>query len=42
MHYLTTVSGINAGNELDFNDYFLVVRNGSKYNISNPSAQPWE
>jgi hypothetical protein len=42
VHYLNTVSGMNVNTELDFNDYFLVVRNGSHYNPSNPNNIPCE
>ena len=36
--YFSTVQNINADTELDFNDYYLVVRNGTYADRSNPPA----
>jgi hypothetical protein len=42
VHFFTTVQGMRADYELDFNDYFLIARNGSSYNSSHPDKPPYE
>ena len=43
IHYSNTVRSINPQIELDFNDFFLVVRNASyAYNITDPLTPPVE
>lgn len=40
--YIQRVTNINSAMELDFNDYFLVVRNGSNFNVSDQNKRPLE
>ena len=43
MHYLTTIQRIDPLRELDFNDFYLVVRNATMAtNYSDPNQTPYE
>jgi hypothetical protein len=39
---MQTVQRIDPLRELDFNDYFLIVRNSTNFNTSDPARRPYE
>lgn len=41
-HFANTIENVNLAKEFFMGDYFLAVRNGSKFNSSNPSKVPVE
>ena len=42
IRYFTTIQKIDPLKELDFNDFYLVVRNGTFANISDPNVTAYE
>lgn len=38
--YIRRVTNINSAFELDFNDFFLVVRNGSNFDVNDQTKRP--